>query len=336
MLTTIIQWLTIYILIITIIYSVFPIKEDLIDFKDTDLISKIEEEKIHERNGLSKSLCEDGNFKTKVRLKGKAARPLFASSCPEIRATGNTIHNGLPDIGTYDCVSLPNKDIYKFGSTKNQSLSLKQCADAAQADSNSRAFRYNDATKECILVTGTIDEYTAMDLKYYKNLKNFGTAWKAPKPPMNKTEIDKCFAPAGTNQKGNKDKMTKSEFLCMNKICRKQCETSCGKGKCNDAQLKLKPTNATNAQKASNYTCNIRCKPPQSSIINKSTNHCPKVNRVYLDDTANWSKTGHIYYPKHDSCFKTGKAQNFKQCIEPCYKLSHEQYDTCRRINIDS
>ena len=334
MLTTIIQWLTIYILIITIIYSVFPFKEGLTDFKDTELISIIEKQKIHERNGLSKSLCEDANFKTKVRLKGEAARPLFASSCPEIRATGNTIYKGLPDIGTYDCVSLPGKNIYKIAPSKKKSMSLKQCANAAQADSNSRGFRYNGTKKECIFVTGTIDKFTAMDLKYYKDLKNFGTAWKPLKPPMNNAAIDECFAASETKKKGNKDKMTKSEFLCMNKICRDQCETTCGKGKCNDAQMKL--TDATNAQKASNYKCNIRCKPSQNTIINKSTNHCPKVNRVYIDDTANWSKTGHIYYPKHDSCFKTGKAQNFKQCIEPCYKLSHEQYDTCRRINIDS
>jgi hypothetical protein len=320
MLTTIIQWLTIYILIITIIYSVFPIKEDLTDFEDTEMISKLTKQNIHKRNGLSTALCEDSIFKT----------PLFASSCPKIRARGNTIHNDWPDIGTYDCVTASgSKPIYKKGTETKSSASLKQCAEEAK-DTKYRGFRYNDKNKECKLITGTIDKYKGMNKKYYvdisKNMK-----WTSSKSAEKLGAKAACFSTTA-----NSNKMTRPELLCLNQKCHEACETECGKGKCNDA--KMFPTvinNAAETRKASNYTCNIRCKPAQNPIINKSTNHCPKDNRVYIDDITNWSKTGYIYYPKHDQCFDSGNAKNFKQCIEPCYKLSDDEIDTCRRINID-
>ena len=317
MLPTIIQWITIYILIITIIYSVFSIKEDLTDFEDTEMISKLEKQNIHKRNGLSAALCEDSIFKN----------PFFASSCPKIRADGNTIHNDWPDIGTYDCVStLGQTTIYKKGTETKSLMGLKQCATAANVDKY-RGFRYNDKNKECKLITGTIDKYKGMNKKYYEDISK-NMKWKPSKSATSTRAA--CFSTTA-----NQDKMTtfKAELLCLNQKCHEACETECGKGKCNDA--KMFPTvinNAAETRKASNYTCNIRCKPPQNTITNKSSNHCPKDNRVYLDDKK-WN--GYIYYPKNDKCFDSGNAKNFKKCVEPCYKLSYDEIDTCRRINID-
>jgi hypothetical protein len=244
------------------------------------------------------------------------------------KSTWYTIHNDLPDIGTYDCVTAAGQPtIYKKGTTTKSSASLKQCAEEAK-DTKYRGFRYNNKKKECKLITGTIDKYKGMNKKYYvdisKNMK-----WTSSKSAPSTRAA--CFSTTA-----NSNKMTRPELLCLNQKCHEACETECGKGKCNDA--KMFPTvinNAAETRKASNYTCNIRCKPAQNPIINKSTNHCPKDNRVYIDDITNWSKTGYIYYPKHDQCFDSGNAKNFKQCIEPCYKLSDDEIDTCRRINID-
>ena len=306
MLATIIQWLTIYILIITIIYSVFSIKEGYTD-TDTSLIDKLKKQKLHEFNGLSDALCNDISFAKN-----------FASGCLKIRTNGNTIYNGLPDIGTYDCAPAG-----VVGGGTYSRMNLKQCAEKAAASPAMRGFKYNDKTKHCILVKNTNYKF--------KNIINRTTKTLAPKPS------GMCFTtPKITGANGSQTVPTEMT-LDLLAVLTKKCSEKCNRG-CDSAYYGTKGTvKGSKTQKLDyikkihNYQCTLlKINNPEKTITD--TNRCAKENKVYHDDSQ-WN--GYIYYPKADKCFKSNikKKPHKKLCDKPCYTLSDKEFQDCLKHN---
>jgi len=199
MIPTLIQGLTIFILVVMIIKHLKPNVENFTQFKAKELREEIKEyDDVVENETKNFHKLEVNKDNTNL-FKGR--NPTFGSIHIETRVRSSARKtDGLPDLGTYDCPKATMTGVLKTNKT------LEQCATDCKSNNKCLAFRWN-RNKKCILTDGMpYGKYKTSkclndDKVYVYNHtdKNINPVWTKnkfiyyPKLKDSKNKKSKCF-----------------------------------------------------------------------------------------------------------------------------------------------
>ena len=343
MLTTIIQWLTIYILVMSIVYSLIPLKEGLEcsvpplykdinadnkKYKNTYQIDSVLKSPNHFNIKLPPAVECKSKYSTVVKY--EETYPDFASVNVYVREKSNMNNMTiLPDIGTYDCLEESKGQIIKESTS-----SLAKCADDCKNDTNCKAFRYSNKNlsqsgkKNCILLK---DYHTGYD-------QSISTNTILSSNPLPSKIVQKCKGLTLNSSLLSSDAAGLKNYKCLSDKCYDLCQND-PECKANAISIyKLTDANKEKNAKVKDYKCiNIKSNIFTNNNNDIETNNCK--NKIYAignneSESAIWRKNGgYIYYPKlkqgNDTipCFSKTKTDI---CKKPCYTLTNNQFLKCK------
>jgi hypothetical protein len=223
MIVTLIQGITIFILLVMIIKHLKPVVEKLTLFQGKELRGAItdydDEVELSSKNFHKTEVSKD----SKRLFTNK--NPTFGSIYIETRVRSTSRKNdGIPDLGTYDCPTA--KKI-----SDNKGKTLEQCGELCKNDDNCLGFRWS-RDKKCMLSSGTeykihssINNETIKSSKclikdkvyVYDDLNQLNTKWKTDKY---------IYYPKLKNKSGKKIDCFDNKYNsnCSNRTCHRMAD----------------------------------------------------------------------------------------------------------------